>query len=151
MNLVALSRSNIEGNLAFMTQPPSVAICIAYPKGRLHAVAAMGNLLAVLHLRFSDCDGEGRWCFPEHKEGNTALPMSRDQAIEVLDFAAKWRGRVETIYSACYGGVSRSRGVLAGLAAIYEWDDKELYAHGQPNAWVKTLLLREFNARGRAG
>lgn len=121
----------------------AIAICIAYPTGRLHKVTACGSLRAVLHQRFSDCDGEGRWSFPENKDNNVPLPMTRGQAIDVLDFVERWRGEVETIYAACYGGVSRSRGILAGLAAIHGWDDTELYASGQPNAWCKTLLMRE--------
>lgn len=106
-------------------------------------MAPFGSLLAVHHTRFSDCDGEGRWSFPENKDNDAAMPMTRGQAIDVLDFVDHWRGSVTTIYAACYGGVSRSRGVLAGLAAIHGWDDSELYAAGHPNAWCKTLLMRE--------
>lgn len=142
MNLVALSRANIEGNHAIMTQDPAVAICIAYPTGRLHAVRPGEKLLDVLHLRFSDCDEKGVWAFPKNKEGNVALPMDQRQGREIVDFVGKWKDKVSTIYCACYGGVSRSRGVLAGLAALYGWPDQELYDHGQPNAWCKTLVIR---------
>ena len=148
MKLIALSRRAIEG-ADLQSGPACVAICIAYPTGRFHKVEAFGSLLAVHHTRFSDCDGEGRWSFPENKDNDAAIPMTRGQAIDVLDFVEKWRGKVETIYAACYGGVSRSRGILAGLAAIHGWDDAELYASGQPNAWCKTLLIRE--ARADAG
>lgn len=140
-----MSRRAIEG--ADLTcDGPAIAICIAYPTGRLHKVAACGSLRAVHHTRFSDCDGEGKWSFPENKDEQVALPMTRGQAIDVLDFVARWHGEVSTIYAACYGGVSRSRGILAGLAAIYGWDDTELYASGHPNAWCKTLLLRQARA-----
>jgi len=141
VNLVALSRRAIEAH-DFGTEP-SVAICIAYPDGRLHRVAPCGPLLDVLHLRFSDCDGEGRWSFPENKDHKSPIPMTRGNAVDVLAFVEKWRDKVETIYAACYGGVSRSRGILAGLAAVHGWDDHELYASGQPNAWCKTLIVRE--------
>jgi hypothetical protein len=142
--LIALSRAEIERLApALADSEPSVAICIAYPTGRLHKVEPGGSLMAVHHTRFSDCDGDGRWTFPENKDHAKPIPMTRGQAIDVLDFAERWMGQVETIYAACYGGVSRSRGVLAGLAAIYGWDDRELYAKGHPNAWCKTLLLRE--------
>lgn len=146
MRLVALSRRVIEG-ADIQSGERCVAICIAYPNGRLHKVAPYGSLLAVHHTRFSDCDGEGRWSFPENKDSNAAMPMTRGQAIDVLDFIERWRCEVGTIYVACYGGVSRSRGILAGLAAIHGWDDTELYARGQPNAWCKTLLLREWRNR----
>lgn len=125
---------------------PAIAICIAYPSGRMHKVNAIGNLRAVHHTRFSDCDGEGNWSFPENKDNNVPIPMTRGQAIDVLDFVERWRGEVSTIYAACYGGVSRSRGILAGLAAINGWDDTELYASGQPNAWCKVLLMRTARA-----
>lgn len=148
MNLIALPRAGIEGNLSFRDGPPSVAICVAYPNGRLHKPHPDAGFKAILHLRFSDCDGEGAWCFPDRKDPESvAVPMTRGQAVDVLDFVEKWKDSVETIYCACYGGVSRSRGLLAGLAAVYGWDDLELYSFGHPNAWVKTLLLREAAAR----
>lgn len=146
MRLVALSRRVIEST-DIQSGERCVAICIAYPTGRLHKVQPYGSLLAVHHARFSDCDGEGKWTFPENKDGDAAMPMTRGQAIDVLDFIERWRCEVGTIYAACYGGVSRSRGILAGLAAIHGWDDTELYARGQPNAWCKTLLLREWRNR----
>lgn len=143
MNLIPMSRREIEA--ADLSSSTSVAICIAYPTGRLHKVHPIGGLRAVLHLRFSDCDEKSRYCFPEGKDDNTAMPMTRGQAVDVLDFVERWRNEVSTIYAACYGGVSRSRGILAGLAAIHGWDDKELYASGQPNTWCKVLLMREAN------
>lgn len=148
MRLIALSRREVEAAMMEIGahDSPSAVICIAYPSGRLHRVSPIGSLRAVLHLRFSDCDGEARWSFPECKDlenGEPAVPMTRGQAIDVLDFAARWKPEVETIYAACYGGVSRSRGILAGLAAIHGWDDREVYAQGHPNAWCKALLTRE--------
>lgn len=149
MKLIAMSRREIEA--ADLTSgDPCVAICIAYPSGRMHKVSAIGNLRAVLHLRFSDCDGEGAWCFPEGKDDNIALPMSRGQAVDVLDFIERWRGEVSTVYAACYGGISRSRGILAGLAAVHGWNDADVYASGQPNAWCKVQITREALKRGGA-
>jgi predicted protein tyrosine phosphatase len=151
MNLVAISRREIE--LADMSAgDPCVAICIAYPTGRLHKIHPVGALRAVLHLRFSDCDEHGGWSFPENKDmENVPMPMTRGQAVDVLDFIEKWRGEISTICAACYGGVSRSRGILAGLAAAYGWDDTDLYAKGQPNAWCKTLIVREARIRAALG
>lgn len=144
MLLIPYSRSMIESRAdAIQCDAPSIAICIAYPTGRIHRVFAGGSLRAVLHTRFSDCDGEGRWTFAKNKEGYDPVPMTRGQAIDVLDFVERWKDEVEVIYAACYGGVSRSRGILAGLAAIYGWDDAALYASGHPNAWCKALLMRE--------
>lgn len=150
MRLIAMSRREIEA--ADLTAgDPCVAICIAYPTGRLHKVYPIRLLADVLHTRFSDCDGEGSWSFPENKDDEArAVPMTRGQAIDVLDFVEKWRGRVSTVYAACYGGVSRSRGILAGLAAVHGWDDTEVYARGVPNAWCKTLIVREARARQKA-
>lgn len=150
MRLVALSRSEAERIDAHgQDQPASVAICIAYPTGRLHRVAAYGQLMAVHHARFSDCDGEAQWSFPEGKDpnGEPPVPMTIGQALDVLLFVERWRERVSTIYAACYGGVSRSRGVLAGLAALHGWDDRELYAAGHPNTWCKSLIIRAATLR----
>lgn len=149
MKLIAMSRREIESETPGWADEgagPSIAICIAYPDGRLHRVSPLGSLRAVLHLRFSDCDGEGRWCFndsPDARAGLPAVPMSREQATDILAFVEKWRGEVETIYAACYGGISRSRGILAGLAAVHGWDDREVYRAGQPNAWCKVQLVRQ--------
>lgn len=148
MDLVPMSRREIEA-APLQSGEPAVAICLAYPNGRLHKVNAYGALLAVLHLRFSDCDERGAWCFPEGKEDDRiAIPMTRGQAVDVVDFVERWRDQIETIYSACYGGVSRSRGLLAGLAAVYDWNDEHIYGGGHPNAWVKSLIRREGHARG---
>lgn len=145
MKLVALSRRDWE---ARVVTEPSIAILIAYPTGRLHYATEGGDLCGVLHLRFSDCDEKGAWAFPDRKDPNLkAVPMTRGAAVDILDFVEKWRSEVGTIYAACYGGVSRSRGVLAGLAAVYGWEDNELYAEGHPNAWVKTLIIREATER----
>jgi len=141
VKLVAMSRREIEA-ADLTADSPCVAICIAYPTGRLHKVAPIGSLRAVLHLRFSDCDGEGRWSFPEAKDDQVAMPMTRGQAIDVIDFVNKWRGEVSTIYAACYGGISRSRGILAGLASIHGWNDANVYAGGHPNVWCKVLIQR---------
>lgn len=149
MKLVTMSRREIESQDIY--QLPSAAICIAYPNGRLHRVQTMGGLTQVHHTRFSDCDEKGAWCFPDHKDldgpnAPKALPMTRGQAIDILDFVRGLPPEVETLYIACYGGVSRSRGVAAGLAAVFGWNDRELYERGHPNAWCKVLIQRA--ARG---
>ncbi len=149
MKLIAMSRREIEA-ADLSAEATNVAICIAYPTGRLHKVAPIGSCRAVLHLRFSDCDGEGRWSFPEAKDDEAqATPMTRGQAIDVLDFVNKWRGEVSTIYAACYGGISRSRGILAGIASVHGWNDADVYASGQPNAWCKVLIQRAAREAGR--
>lgn len=144
MKLVAMSRQKIEAAQPEITAGvPCAAICIAYPDGRLHRVRRFGSFWRVHHVRFSDCDESGAWCFPERKEEpSSPFPMTRGMAIDILDFVAGLPPEIETLYAACYGGVSRSRGVLAGLAAVHGWDDSELYAGGQPNAWCKTLIVR---------
>lgn len=144
MKLVTMSRREIEAAMPDLASgPPCAAICIAYPTGRLHKVTRFGSLWRVHHARFSDCDEKGTWAFPENKDNECVpVPMTRGQAIDILDFVRKFPPEIETLYVACYGGVSRSRGVAAGLAAVFGWDDRELYAAGHPNAWCKTLIVR---------
>ena len=141
MRLIPMSRKELE---AYVFNEPSVAICIAYPNGRLHKVDPKENLLAVHHTRFSDCDGEGRWSFPETKDDatNKPIPMSKGQAIDIHDFVEKWKDKVGIIYIACYGGISRSAGIGAGLAAVYGWSDKHIYDTKIPNVHCKSLLLQ---------
>ncbi len=140
VQVVTYSRREIEAADLTCTVP-TIAVCVAYPTGRLHKVCAMGNLLGVHHVRFSDCDGEGVWSFPENKDHAEAIPMTRGQALDILDFVRK-HPEAERIAVACFGGVSRSRGVAAGLCAVFGWDDTAIYAAGQPNAWCKTLIVR---------
>lgn len=142
IRLIPLSRKEIESMTEFDTH--SIAICIAYPNGRLHKVNPNGELLAVHHVRFSDCDGDSKWCFPESKTNteNLPIPMTRGQAIDILDFVKKWKDEVETIYIACYGGISRSAGIGAGLAAVFGWDDKHIYATKIPNVHCKQLIIQ---------
>ena len=142
MKIVIMSRREIE---AVQFEGPSIAICLAYPNGRLHKVMPIGETpRAVHHARFSDCDGEGKWCFPGSKgEENKPIPMTRGQAIDILDFVKKWKDEVNIIYIACYGGVSRSAGIGAGLCAVFGWDDTEIYKTRIPNVHCKSLLMQE--------
>lgn len=142
MKIVIHSRSSIE-NAAIHGAEPCAAICIAYPTGRFHKVNAYGSLRAVLHVRFSDCDERGAWSFPDNKDHAEAVPMTRGNAVDILDFVRALPSEVETLHVACFGGVSRSRGVAAGLCAVFGWDDTEVYSGGCPNAWCKTLIVRE--------
>jgi hypothetical protein len=145
--LVIHSRSSIE-SADLTAGDPCAAICIAYPTGRLHRVVPMGNLLRVHHSRFSDCDGNGVWTFPENKDHSLPVPMTRGQALDIIEFVAVLPPEVTTLHVACYGGVSRSRGVAAGLADVYGWDDSEVHAKGQPNAWCRSLILSVARERG---
>lgn len=139
MLLVPHSRSHIEAH-AFTA--PAIAICIAYPTGRLHRVSPSEHLLSVLHVRFSDCLGDGTWCFPDNKDGRIAVPMTAVQADLILDFVEEWQDQVKEIHAACYGGVSRSRGLLNGLARIYDWPEVPRAPDGIPNQYVLDLVWR---------
>lgn len=143
MEIKCLSRKEIESMTEFDTN--SIAICIAYPNGRLHKVEPNGELVAVHHTRFSDCDADGKWSFPECKDDatNKPIPMTRGQAVDILDFVSKHKDDVETIYIACYGGISRSAGIGAGLCAVFGWNDKHIYDTKIPNVHCKTLLMKE--------
>ena len=71
--------------------------------------------------------------------------MTRGQAIDIIDFVKKWKDEVDVIYIACYGGISRSAGIGAGLCAVFGWDDSEIYKTRIPNAHCKSLIIQEFN------
>ena len=143
MNIVIHSRRSIESADIYSLAFQCAAICIAYPTGRLHRVQPMGSLDSVLHVRFSDCDERGVWAFPENKDMEAkAIPMTRGNAVDILDFVRALPPEVKTLHVACFGGVSRSRGVAAGLCAVFGWDDSAVYAEGSPNAWCKVLIVR---------
>lgn len=116
--LTVLSRRELEERTDWPV--PAVVICIAYPKGRLHRVPRHDNIYDVTHHRFSDCLEDGTWCFPANKAGRTAVPMSNMTGDRIRRFAAAWESALgpempREYVAACYGGVSRSRGVLVGL------------------------------------
>lgn len=142
MNVHIMSRKEIEG---FKFTEPSVAICIAYPTGRFHKVTPSDKLLAVHHTRFSDCDSKGVRCFPKQDvEQEETMPMRRGQAVDIVDFVEMWRWKVKELYIACYGGISRSTGVGAGLCNVYGWDAKECYTGIRvPNMHCKHLVSIE--------
>lgn len=146
IKLVTMSRREIEAH-AFET--PSIAICIAYPTGRLHKVFALGHLRAVHHTRFSDCDDRGVWTFPENKDMEAkAIPMTLGQGLDIVNFVReqmRQHADLDTIYVACFGGVSRSRGVAAGLAVRFGWDDTAIYSGGHPNVHCKSMVWQGGN------
>ena len=149
MKLIIMSRKDIEAKQ--FVNNPTVAICIAYLNGRLHKVNVGEKLLAVHHTRFSDCDGDSKWCFPACKTmENIPVPMTRGQAIDILDFVEKWKDKVNEIHIACYGGVSRSAGVAAGLAMVFGWEDNHIYKYHIPNIHCKNLIRREFQQEDNA-
>lgn len=142
MNLLTMSRREIEEAApGLATGAPTACICIAYPSGRLHRVAPLGALQAVLHVRFSDCHADGAWCFPERKGETAAFPMTRGQALDVVDFVRLWEPRVKNLVVACYGGMSRSPGVACGLAELFGWDRREIIKHKLPNRHCWELIL----------
>lgn len=141
-----MSRPEIEA--AHLGEGPlTLAVCIAYPDGRLHKVQAEGRLLAVHHVRFPDVDERGAYCFPDNKAQpvSTFPPMTRGQALDILDFVAKYP-EAERIVVACQGGVSRSRGVAAGLCAVIGLDDAHVYAAGVPNVHCKRQIVDAAHA-----
>lgn len=140
MKLVTMSRRELEAARETLTAGPvCAAICIAQMEGRLHRLYRFGSLWRVHHARFSDCYGDGTWCFPEHKEAKVGTPMTRGQALDIVTFYDELPAEVETLYIACYGGVSRSHGLARGLAKRYGLHYEA--RNGKPNPFVEKLIL----------
>lgn len=143
MLYIAMSKRLLESLRVY--PEPAIAICINYPGEAEHRVFPQNNLQAVLHLAFWDCDAKGN---PLDTTDPTAPRyenhiFDEDMASKILAFVNLHKDSITSIYSACYAGISRSRGILAALSIILDGqEDTLLYYGGHPNIHVKSTILR---------
>jgi rhodanese-related sulfurtransferase len=118
--VVVMSRERAEH-----TRPGAGSVCISITE-RHHSDAKLAGWADILRLKFDDIE-----C-----EGGDYLPLSSEQAREILEFAHGHRDR--TITPHCQFGYSRSVAVGVFLSA---WLNRPLSADlSHPNTWVIARL-----------
>jgi len=127
---------------------PYIHISIRSPHTKKPILASDPNRKAVLYLLFHDVDKiEGSLQQALHEMCGKAKPVlfSEAQAKMILRFVEKWKDQVESIVINCEAGISRSAGVAAAIAAIYQLDDTPAYRGKAPNVHVKSTLMKVAN------
>jgi predicted protein tyrosine phosphatase len=118
--IIVMSRERAEG-----TTPAAGSVCISITE-RYHSDAKLHGWADILRLKFDDIE-----C-----EGGDYLPLSSEQAREILEFARTYRDRNITPH--CHFGYSRSVAVGVFLSA---WLNRPLTADlARPNSWVIARL-----------
>jgi predicted protein tyrosine phosphatase len=172
MRVNVLSRREIEGVEWFYC--PTAVISITDPTAPGYtddgneAKVATRNRAALLRLRFWDCDPDAlkrnfdAWSktaetwdvelTARYIDQQLAMAMTDDHARQIRDFVEA-HGHLDSLVIHCEAGISRSAGVAAGLCASdprFTWENETKWAF-RPNAHVKTLVARAFQARPAPG
>jgi len=93
-----------------------------------------------LFLQFHDIDGP--------IDNLAAVPFSREQAQQIIDFFSHWRLIVDTFVINCEAGISRSSAIGAALCKIAGEDDSLFFKQYIPNRYVYRTILEEYGKEG---
>jgi predicted protein tyrosine phosphatase len=134
--ILVYSRQQIESGCLLNINRPYAIISICGTREKKARIPQdLENCKGILFLHFDDINK--RYDMPEQG-------MSAEDSIKILDFVKKYENQVEYVVVNCMAGISRSRGVAAALCVIYNLPDNEHYTYGQPNSYVKSLILQTF-------
>lgn len=140
--VTVMSRQNIEKLDIFF---PSIVISITDPLSSPPILKEGSLPLCYLHsVSFRDIDDR----IMRDNEGST-FPgaMTPQQADDIVDFVLKHHDKVYDIIVHCEGGISRSRGVAAGLCLLLNFHDDQLYRSGTPNTYCKRLIIESLQRK----
>lgn len=106
------------------------------------------NRMGTLFIQFDDIERED-----PHFVSYTLF--DEVQAKEILDFVNHWVNKdpsLDLIVVNCHAGVSRSAGVAAALAMIFNGDDSIIFGDPSfcPNNWVRSTILKVHFGEGSA-
>lgn len=110
---------------------PYIVISITEPESPEARLAESEQRLAVLRLQFHDTE----------RESELYLPLSSEQAEQIIAFVLANRDQVQRIVCHCEAGISRSAGVAAALAKWLTGEDKPFFRHFVPNRLVYRRVL----------
>ena len=113
---------------------PHIVVAVSDPTTKVHQLKDNPNRLGQLLLSFWDLDK--KW--PSIPDGY----FTQEMAKQILDFVESYKD-AKVIYCACEAGISRSAGVAAALAKIYNGRDSEYFKHYIPNRRVYSMILSE--------
>ncbi len=96
------------------------------------------------------CRGILRLCFHDvDRDAEGKRLFTAGEAHQILAFVERVRPEIETLVIHCEAGISRSAGVAAALAKVYEGNDGFFFEHYIPNRLVYSTLLRAFRKDGK--
>lgn len=109
---------------------------------------------AILYLYFDDVDASNieekiNITFKDN-DGNIYIPISKDDAVKIVDFVERYKDQVDNIIIHCYAGVSRSAGVCAAIMKALIGNDNIIWGNNRyvPNMMCYSFVLEEFANRG---
>jgi predicted protein tyrosine phosphatase len=119
----------------FLDRPePHAVISIREPGSDQPAIPRNEHCRGILRLSFHDVD----------READGKLLFTAADAREILAFVTRVRPEIETLVVHCEAGISRSAGVAAALAKVYDGSDGFFFEHYIPNRLVYSTLLRAW-------
>lgn len=113
------------------------AIVIVTP-GDEDSAPALPHINRKLYLTFDDIEDNEHISY----HGRALQAINTLQAAAVASFA----DTAERLVVTCAGGVSRSVGVVAGILAAYNADDRSLMRAASPNMTCRRLVMRAIQA-----
>lgn len=142
MKFIVTDREGIEKGV--LVDSSYVVISIHDPNTRPPHVRKQAGLRDTLVLTFDDAE----------ELPSTALPdeivlMSEQQAEQVREFVARYRGKVGTVVVHCEAGMSRSPAIAAALCRVFERTDELYWREYHPNRHVYRMILQAFNCSDR--
>lgn len=110
---------------------PYIVVSITEPESPEARLAESPHCQAVLRLQFHDTE----------RESELYLPLSLEQASEIVEFVQAHKDHVQRIVCHCEAGISRSAGVAGALAKWLTGEDAPFFRHFVPNRLVYRRVL----------
>lgn len=145
MKIMVMDRKDVQVVDMFS---PHIFISIQDPNNRktFPGVGRNSSTLDVLEVNVHDttrADNIPRILMgiPEDQE---VIVFGQQEAIDVLNFVAKYADQAEYLIVHCDAGFSRSPAVAAAISKIYNGEDHEYFKRYSPNQKVYSEILRAF-------
>ena len=140
-----------------VSRPKAEKLYINHVKHAWISITAPGQANAALNIT-DECQGVLRLQFHDVTPGLGPdcglsaslagyIPMSEDQAQEIVDFVDRMKDDVSMFFIHCEAGQCRSAGVAAALCLwLNNGDDSQIADNKffKPNAHVKSLIMRQI-------
>lgn len=141
-NIVALSHENAalldEGLDDDIGASLHMSAIVIVTPGDEDEAPELPHIHRKLYLRFDDIEDDEHISY----HGRALTAISALQAAAVASFA----DTAERLVVTCAGGVSRSVGIVAGILAAYNADDRMIMHTASPNMTCRRLVMRAVQA-----
>ncbi len=124
---------------------PHAYIRITNPTNSLPKLPENYFLKGELNLKFYDIDSTKYMKDKSLKYGIFTI----SQANEIIDFVEKLKSSIDVLCCHCQAGISRSAGVSAALALIFNGSNKEIFNNKKfiPNMKVYSMILKAWEEK----